>query len=201
MNHKREKRHKSIRFIAILGGFCIIFGINLFIAESGFMSYVTIAGMKLQHLLDGQKKTFADSTNMNEELVPAAEIAKGTVVIQPLQISENMLGYNTVCIAVLTGTFQRQNKGDFVIKFQQGDYVVRKIIDMSQLQDNDYVEIRLDGNELKEGNATVTCYSDGEPEKSIAVICTNQCVFYEAFYLNGIVINDKNIKMKIYEPF
>ena len=196
MEKKQQQSQKVKKILAAILAFCLIFMVNLLVAESGAMSYVAKAGMKLQHLLDGQKKTFADSSNREEHLV-----TKNRFMRQPLDIHPNMLEYDSLCIAVKTGTFGRKNKGEFTLEFRQGDYVERKQIDVSELEDNTYVRLSLDCSKMTVGEAMVSCYSDSDEGSAITVICTDQCVFHDFFYINEDPIDEKNMKMNVYVPF
>lgn len=188
------------KFIAAVVVFGFIFAGNLLIAKSGGMAYISKAAMKLQHLMDGQKKTFADSSNVEEELVPAGEVTKNRALRQFLEIRSDMLGYDSLCIAVKIGTFRRKNTGEFVLEFRQGSYVEQKTIDVSGLEDNTYVRIYLDVSKLSAGEAVLSCSSDSEEGSGITVICTDQCV-YRDFFINEDRIEKKNMKMNLYVPF
>lgn len=192
---------KTKKIAAALLIFCCMLAVNLVIAKSGKMAYVSKAGMKLQHLLDGQKKTFADSTDLEEILVSAGEVTKDRTMRQPLEITSEMLGYDSLCVAVKTGTFGRKNEGEFVLEFKQGDYVEQKKVDVSTLEDNMYIRMKLDGSRLSAKAAEVSCYSDSEEGSALALICTDLCVYEDFFYINDDQIEAKNFKMNLYVPF
>lgn len=191
----------TVFMVILLIGSTILFYGNINSDENVF------DGLKA-HALDWQQKTsgyiklYYDTGYIPAEIGLTGYMVEGFTVEQKLEITEEMLTYDSLAIAVEMATYNRKNNSTLYVEFiQEDNYNKMYKVDASRLKDNSDLEVIFPTEGLLEGTLTVRFFGDAENEENAVTMYTTTSIGFSDTMNIGGKEEKRNLIMVLYTPY
>lgn len=192
---------KSEKLLLIAMTSTVILGltfINL-AADHSAMGKVSELGRYLQYEIFDKKAILMENSTRPEGASVSDDFREGEMIIQPFEITEEMLQYKELTVAIQIATLGRKNTGTFIMQVCQGDVVTERQFSMEQLKDNSFLECSVDTDDYVAGGAYLKCFCNEDTLETLRVYFTTDTLFSDHIIVFG---KEKkvNLMMRILYP-
>jgi hypothetical protein len=134
--------------------------------------------------------------NRNIEAEGAGEIVKGTILIQPILLPEQVEHADAISIDIFFATYKRVNRSTITVTLCQGNTKVARVLDTRRISHRDFHRILFTGGPFHTGPAQLIVEgNDGITGNAVTVSLTSDVPFGPVAK-NGAIM-DKGLIMKI----
>lgn len=192
-------------FLCVLAALmlCGGFGFSV-LADAGGGAYNWVYDLNQRYQLkrQGYFLLYADTGERANDIEEAGYLLQGLVVEQDFEVTEEMLAYEQLGIALQTGTYNRKNDIPLYVElYQDSGFGKAYKIDCSRVKDDEYVEVVFSTEELREEACHIKIYSEAtNSSQAVTVHTTKNCLLAPGMKVAGSE-RERNLVMRVYTPY
>lgn len=208
---QKERDQKTIRPELPVVLPCVLAVLMLFggfgfeaMASAGDSVYNSIyeANQERQMKKQGYLLLYADTGEKANDIEQVGYLMQGLTVEQDFEVTEEMLDYNQLAIALQIGTYDRKNEIPLYVEvFQDSGFGKAYKVDCSRVKDNQYVEIVFPTEGMLLENCHIKIYSDTtNGNQAVTVYTTKNCVLAPTVKVAG-TDKERNLVVRVFTPY
>ncbi len=171
-------------------------------AEGGIYNSIYEANQERQMKKQGYLVLYADTGEKASDIEQVGYLMQGLTVEQDFEVTDEMLGYNQLAIALQIGTYDRKNEIPLYVEvFQDSGFGKAYKVDCSRVKDNQYVEIVFPTEGMQVENCHIKIYGDTtNGNQAVTVYTTKNCLLAPTVKVAG-ADKERNLVVRVFTPY
>lgn len=202
---RRNSAEQPFALVCILTGMLIFggFGLGLLAGtENSVYNRIYELDQKQQRKKQGYLLVYADTGEKAGDIAEVGYLLQGLTVEQDFEVTEEMLAYSQLAIAMRIGTYDRKNEVPLYVEiFQDSGFGKAYRVDCAQVKNGQYVKLLFSTEGLNAETVHVRLYSEAtNGNQAVTVYTTKNCILSPSVRIAG-ADRERNLVMRVFTPY